>query len=57
MSEARKTLVRAAYNKLDVQKNGRVTLKELAQTLDVSTHPEVRSGRRSEDEIYREFIA
>ena len=57
MSEARKAVVRAAYNKLDVNKDGKVTLKDLAQVVDVSTHPDVLARLRSEEDIYRDFIA
>lgn len=52
MSETRKAVVRAAYNKLDANKDGRVTLKDLAQSVDVSSHPDVLARRRSEDDIY-----
>ena len=36
MNEARKAVVRAAYDRLDVNKDGRVTLGEVAQNFDVS---------------------
>ena len=56
MNESRKALVRAAYNKLDANKDGRVTIKDAAQLFKASSHPDVVQKRRSEEEIYREFL-
>lgn len=48
--------VRAAYNKLDVNKNGQVTLDEIAKLYDVNANPDVQNGRKA-GETYREFLA
>jgi len=53
MNEARKVVVRAAYDKLDVNKDGRVTLGDVAKTFDVSSHPDVYNNRKSSDDVYR----
>lgn len=41
MNEGRKVYVKAAYNKLDVNKDGQVTIKDIAQLFDASSHPDV----------------
>ena len=53
MNEARKAVVRAAYDKLDVNKDGRVTLGDVAQTFDVSSHPDVYNKRKSPEDVFR----
>jgi Ca2+-binding EF-hand superfamily protein len=48
--------IKAAYNKLDVNKDGQVTLDDIAKLYDVNAHPDVKNGRRA-GECYREFLA
>lgn len=48
--------MRAAYEKLDVNKDGRVTLEDVAKTFDVSSHPDVFNKRKSPEDVYREFL-
>lgn len=57
MNGVRKAAVRAAYEKLDVNKDGRVTVEDVAATFDVSSHPDVYNKRKSPEDIYREFLA
>jgi len=38
-------LIKKAYQKLDVNGDGRVTLDDIAKLYDVSKHPDVISGR------------
>lgn len=56
INERRLKLVAQAYEKLDKNKDGRVTLDDIAKTYDASKHPEVRAGRMSEDQVFRQFI-
>lgn len=56
MSEERRACVRAAYDKLDANKDGQVTLKDVAQLFDAGSHPDVVQRRKTEDDIFREFI-
>jgi len=57
MNESRKQWVRAAYDKLDVTKDGRVTLEDIAQIYDASEHPEVQQGKKTPDQVFQEFMS
>jgi len=48
--------VRKAYDKLDKNKDGQVTLDDIAQIYDASHHPDVKNGR-PEEEIFMEFMS
>ena len=56
MNESRKQWVRAAYDKLDVNKDGRVTIEDVAKIYNASMHPDVVQRRKSEEDIFREFM-
>ena len=46
-----------AYDKLDVNKDGSVTLEDIATLYDASYHPDVRDGKRTKEEVLREFMS
>lgn len=46
MSPARLDMVRRAYDKLDVNKDGTVRLDDIAKIYDASCHPDVVSGKK-----------
>ena len=46
-----------AYEKLDRNGDGQVTLDDIAKIYDASKHPEVRAGRMTEEQVFREFIS
>lgn len=50
-------MIREAYNKLDKNRDGRVTLEDLANTFDVSQLPEVQSGKVKPEEVFKAFIS
>ena len=56
MNEVRKGVVASAYAKLDKNKDGRVTLDDIAATYSASLHPEVLSGKKKPEDVYREFM-
>ena len=56
LNATRKAWIRKAYDKLDVNKDGQVKLDDIAQIYDASQHPEVIQGRKTPDEIFREFM-
>ena len=39
-----------------MNKDGQVTLNDVAKLYDASQHPEVRDGKKSEEEVYMEFM-
>lgn len=57
INQRRLGLVAQAYEKLDKNKDGRVTLDDIAKTYDASKHPEVRAGRMTEEQVFRQFIS
>ena len=56
LNESRLAVIRAAYDKLDVNKDGQVKLDDIAQLYDASQHPDVQAGRCSERDVYMEFM-
>ncbi len=56
MNDYRRRLVRMAYDKLDVNKDGLVKLDDIAQIYDASHHPEVINGKKTAMDVYREFM-
>ena len=57
MSEARIAVVKKAYAKMDVNGDGSVRLDDIAQFFDASKHPDVVSGKKSEQDLYMEFMS
>ena len=56
LNAARKKIIRSAYDKLDVNKDGTVRLDDIAKLYDASRHPEVISGSKSQEQIFVEFM-
>ena len=57
LTEARLECIRRAYAKLDVNGDGLVKLDDVAKLYDASKHPEVMSGRKTERDIFMEFMS
>jgi hypothetical protein len=53
----RLSYVRKAYEKLDTDTNGKVTLDDVAKLYDVSHNPDVISGRRDPMDVYKHFMS
>ena len=58
MSGARMEMVKKAYEKLDVNKDGCVRLDDIAKIYDASCHPDVVSGKKDEGDLvnFQEFV-
>lgn len=56
LPDSRKKVVRAAYDKLDVTRDGQVKLDDIAKLYDVSRHPDVLEGRKSAEQVFVEFM-
>merc|ERR1712137_293897 len=56
-NEFRQGLIREAYNVLDVDGSGEVTLLDIERAFDCASHPSVVSGMKTEREIAVEFVA
>lgn len=57
MSARRTAVVSQAFEKLDRTGNGSVSLHDLRGVYDASCHPDVASGRKTQDEVFTEFVA
>ena len=57
LNAARTGWIRQAYDKLDINKDGQVTLDDIARIYDVSQHPDVIDGKKTPEEAYREFMS
>ena len=57
LNQTRTDVIRKAYDKLDVNKSGMVTLDDIAKLYTVSSQPEVANGSKSEHEVYMEFMS
>jgi hypothetical protein len=56
MNPIRKTLVKKAFDKLDGNKNGIIELDDIKSVYNAKMHPEVKAGKKTEDEVLGEFI-
>jgi Ca2+-binding EF-hand superfamily protein len=57
MSSRRRSLILLAFDKLDADGSGQVTIEDLAMTYDTSKHPEVISGALSNEDALKEFLS
>lgn len=57
LSQSRLSYIRRAYDKLDINKDGQVTLDDIARIYDVSQHPDVKDGKKTPEQAYREFMS
>ena len=56
MSQARKTLITAAFHKLDRVADGNITVEDLKGVYNVKKHPKFLSGEWNEERCLREFL-
>jgi calcyphosin len=56
MSQRRIDLVHLAFNKIDKDKNGVLEPDDIIGTYDASRHPDVLAGKRTANEVLREFL-
>ena len=56
MNPQRQQLVQRAFQKLDRNGNGIVELDDLKNLYNAKHHPDVKLGRKTEDEVLIEFL-
>jgi Ca2+-binding EF-hand superfamily protein len=56
MNQARKNLVKRAFDKLDKNGNGIVELDDIRGVYNAKNHPDVKLGKKTEDEVLTEFL-
>jgi len=52
----RKKIVMQAFNKLDKDGNGWIDITDVRGVYDAKKHPDVLSGKKTEDQILQEFL-
>lgn len=56
MNAFRRQLVDAAFDKLDKNGDGTLTINDIKGIYSTKSHPDVRKGTRTEDEVLGEFL-
>jgi Ca2+-binding EF-hand superfamily protein len=56
MNEFRQKLVQQAFDILDVNKNGEITFEEIKNKYNPAGHPDVLSGKKTEEEVLKGFM-
>ena len=56
MSPVRKGFVKRAFDKLDRYGNGIIELDDIKGVYNGKQHPDVKSGKKTEDEVLAEFL-
>ena len=56
MNPMRKKIVQKAYKKLDRDGNGWVDINDIRGVYNATKHPDVLSGKKTEDQILQEFL-
>ena len=56
MNSFRKNIVMAAFKKIDTDGSGILDINDIKGIYNARSHPEVKSGKKTEDEILGEFI-
>jgi len=56
MNAARVALCKKAYNIMDSDRSGQLDINDIRQTYNAKQHPDVKSGKKQEDEVLAEFL-
>jgi Ca2+-binding EF-hand superfamily protein len=56
MNNNRKALVRRAFEKIDRNGNGIIEMDDIKGVYNGKMHPDVKSGKKTEDEVLAEFL-
>jgi len=56
MNSYRKGIAMKAYKIMDSDKSGQLDINDIRQTYNAKQHPDVKSGKKTEDEILSEFL-
>lgn len=56
MNNRRKKIVLQAFDKLDADRSGIIEINEIKSLYNVKNHPDVKSGKKTEEDVYGEFL-
>ena len=57
LNDRRKEMVRMAFDILDKDGSGEITLDEIAEVYNVDNLPEVLTGKKTKEQAYRDFVS
>ena len=56
MNPVRKDFVTKAFKKIDRDGSGILDMRDIKQTYNAKEHPDVKQGKKTEDEVLTEFL-
>lgn len=56
MNQRRKKIVMLAFDKMDTDRSGVIEVNEIKYLYNAKNHPDVKAGKKTEDEVYGEFL-
>ena len=56
MNDFRKSIAMKAYKIMDKDRSGQLDINDIRQTYNAKQHPDVKAGKKTEDEILGEFL-
>ncbi len=56
INERRMSLIKRAFAKLDKDQSGKIDLGDIASLYNTSKHPEVITGKKTQQQVYNEFL-
>lgn len=56
MNSFRKQIAMKAYKIMDTDKSGQLDINDIRQTYNAKQHPDVKAGKKTEDEVLGEFL-
>lgn len=56
MNQFRKNLSKKAFTIMDKDKSGQLDLNDIRQTYNAKQHPDVKAGKKTEDDVLLEFL-
>lgn len=56
MNDRRKAIVKRAFDKMDIDKNGFLEIQDIKKTYKAHLHPDVKMGIKTTDEVLTEFL-
>jgi len=56
LNNFRRALVNQAFEVLDADHSGELTIADLRDRYDAKNHPDVKSGKKTEDQVLTEFL-
>jgi len=56
MNQFRRSLIEKVFKKLDRDNSGKIDINDLKNYYNTSQHPDVKSGKKTEEEVLDEFL-